>query len=425
MARGNYSHTTIFRMVLEACKVDFQNLDDSQYMLDFIKKVIQECGTREAGSAAEAKAANLIQDEMGKFCDRATSETFSLHPKAFLGFIRIAVPLFVIAMVFYLIYPLVSLITAAIGSLVMFMQFFRYAEFTDRFYAEKESQNVVGVIYPRDTPTKTLILSAHHDSAYEFTLFHKFGKYAPIFMVGGIGGILLMVIFAGVRTILFFSGDSNSFVDWFFIAFLAISPMLPYLYNFTSEKSVPGAMDNLSGVAVLLGIAKFLASNKETDLFPQHTQIILVSFGGEEAGLRGSRRFVARHLEELKAKDPIFLNFDGVCKAAELEIVEVELQLGIKYPESFVHKVKELSEAEGLPIKLSKLPFGATDAVSLAKAGLTGSTLAAVDMSNPATLEFYHTRDDILEVIEPASLRAAQVVGLKVLFHHDHTGFKN
>ncbi len=392
-------------------------------MHEFIKKVIVECGTREAGSTAEAKAANLIQDEMGKFCDRATIETFTLHPKAFLGFIRIAVPLFLISMVFYLLYPVISLITSVIGALVMFMQFFRYAEFTDPLYEEKESQNVIGVIHPQDTPTKTLILSAHHDSAYEFTLFHKFGKYAPIFMIGGIGGIVLMVIFAGVRTILFFSGTSNAFVDWFFIAFLAISPMLPYLYNFTSKKSVPGAMDNLSGVAVLLSIAKFLASNKDSDLFPQHTQVMFLSFGGEEAGLRGSRRFVARHLAELKTKDTVFLNFDGVCKAAELEIVEAELLIGMKYPEFFVHTVKKLAEAEGLPMKLSKLPFGATDGVSLARAGIIGSTLAAVDMSNPATLEFYHTRDDILEVIEPASLRAAQVVGLKVLFHHDRVGF--
>ncbi len=403
--------------------MDFQDLDDSQYMHDFIKKIIAECGTREAGSPAEAKAANLIQDEMGKFCDRATIETFSLHPNAFLGFIRIAVPLFAIALVFYLIYPLISLITSALGTLIMFMQFFRYAEFTDSFYEEKESQNVIGIIYPQDVPTKTVILSAHHDSAYEFYLFHKFGKYAPIFMIAGIGGIALMVIFAGVRTILMFTGGSSAFVDWFFVVFLAISPMLPYLYNFTSKKSVPGAMDNLSGVAVLTSIAKFLASHRDSDLFPQHTQVIFLSFGGEEAGLRGSRRYVARHLAELQTKDTIFLNFDGVCKAAELEIVEAELLIGMKYPETFIRTVKQLSEAEGLPIKMSKLPFGATDGVSLAKAGLTGSTLAAVDMSNPATLEFYHTRNDILEVIEPASLRAAQVVGLKVLFHHDRTGF--
>jgi Zn-dependent M28 family amino/carboxypeptidase len=67
----------------------------------------------------------------------------------------------------------------------------------------------------------------------------------------------------------------------------------------------PGAMDNASGVASLLEIARLLQSQTDP-AHPGHAKrsILFVAFGGEEEGLLGSRYFAAhpsRHVGELAA----------------------------------------------------------------------------------------------------------------------------
>src|SRR6185295_992934 len=53
---------------------------------------------------------------------------------------------------------------------------------------------------------------------------------------------------------------------------------------------VPGANDNLTGVATLLGVAERL---RETPV--QGVRVILVSAGSEESFMEGSRAFLRRH----------------------------------------------------------------------------------------------------------------------------------
>ena len=58
-------------------------------------------------------------------------------------------------------------------------------------------------------------------------------------------------------------------------------------------------------------MCRFLAKNPSC--IPPGTEIRFVSFGSEEAGLRGSRRYVERHLDELKRLDARLLNFEMVA----------------------------------------------------------------------------------------------------------------
>ena len=61
----------------------------------------------------------------------------------------------------------------------------------------------------------------------------------------------------------------------------------PDVHKGDEGKLHPGADDNASGVAVLLELAKALASGEK----PQRT-IVFVAFTGEEAGLLGSKHYV-------------------------------------------------------------------------------------------------------------------------------------
>jgi aminopeptidase YwaD len=74
---------------------------------------------------------------------------------------------------------------------------------------------------------------------------------------------------------------------------------------------VPGAADNLSACATVLATCRFLLENPA--FIPQDTEIRFISFGSEEAGLRGSRRYVERHLDELKHLDVRVLNYEVIA----------------------------------------------------------------------------------------------------------------
>ena len=64
---------------------------------------------------------------------------------------------------------------------------------------------------------------------------------------------------------------------------------------------VPGAVDNLAASALAAALARRLANNPAS--VPPGVEIRFISFGGEEAGLRGSRRYVARLLALPSMKD--------------------------------------------------------------------------------------------------------------------------
>ena len=61
-----------------------------------------------------------------------------------------------------------------------------------------------------------------------------------------------------------------------------------------TQSGHPGAADNLSAYALAVALCGFLLRN--SSYIPVDTEIRFISFGSEEAGLRGSRRYVERHL---------------------------------------------------------------------------------------------------------------------------------
>ncbi|MFW9947854.1 MAG: hypothetical protein ACFFDX_13600, partial [Candidatus Odinarchaeota archaeon] len=198
--------------------------EDSDYMYNFVNRIINECGPRMPCSPAEAKAAEIIKNEMETICDTVSLEHFTCHPKAFLGWIRLILVFIVISIGLYLIMQLVSnpfwlaiisiisFFLVFLSIIIMWEEFFNYREFIDPLFRKKSSQNVIGKIIHGE-PKNIIIFSAHLDSAIQFTLL-KLLKWG--FLILAFGGILLILI-------------------WFIIAFLNLMFMV---IGFITLKSV-------------------------------------------------------------------------------------------------------------------------------------------------------------------------------------------
>src|SRR4029077_7045684 len=84
------------------------------------------------------------------------------------------------------------------------------------------------------------------------------------------------------------------------------------------SETVPGANDNLSGVASLVALAELLAVRPIPGL-----RVLLVSCGAEETLQDGIRAFLARHRHELDPATTRFVNLDTVG-SPHLVLLEAE-----------------------------------------------------------------------------------------------------
>ncbi len=119
-------------------------------------------------------------------------------------------------------------------------------------------------------------------------------------------------------------------IGWIVLVFPIIPAMVYALFLTRGKKNggiVPGAADNLSACGVVVAMSRYLAQNPSD--IPADTEVCFITFGSEEVGLRGSRRYVARHLDELRRMDVRVLNYE-IIAYPEISILEREVNGTVK-----------------------------------------------------------------------------------------------
>ncbi len=164
---------------------------------------------------------------------------------------------------------------------------------------------------------------------------------------------------------------------------------------------MPGAVDNLAASAIAVAMCRFLVRNPA--YLPVDTEIRFVSFGSEEVGLRGSRRYVELHLDELKRMDARLLNYEMVAYP-EITILTSDMNGVVKNSPEMVDSLIAAAIRAGVPYKVAPASYGtATDATPFSKAGLKAATLLPFKMPQQM-VAFYHQRWDGPENLTSESL---------------------
>lgn len=409
-------------------KVDIPD-EISNYMYDFIEKTIDDIGPRMPGSEEEAKSAEYIKKELEKTCNDVVIEPFKFHPRAFLGWIRIDVILILLSLISFFSIPFVqrfgnpyfiaivlssvSVALNIIAFLIIWNEFFNYREFIDRFFKEKESQNVVGKIKAKKEMKKIIIFSGHHDSALQFNLLRylKYGYVILLFI--GLVVMFLWIVVSILNLAFSFFGYYSIFNNLVFWVFIVSIPSLIGLFFFVPfgkrANKVPGAVDNLSAVAVVLGLGKYLKENPDT--IPENIEVRLISFGSEEAGLRGAYRYAERHIDELNKYNAEVVNMDGLMSTKSIQVLENEPTTRTRHSKEIVEKVQKAADLVEVPIKkfgaglLEQIVgqiSGGTDAAAFSKAKIKAANISSMEFLK--FVQFYHQPSDTLDMIQRGSL---------------------
>jgi len=414
-------------------------MEYEDYMHGFIKQICTVIGPRESGTAQEEQAGNFIEEELKKYCEETRQEEYVSSPTAFLGFIRYGAILLIGAIVLYWLSLLRDLgilqisadlslifIVFTVGIAIFTNSYFifevmKYYELVDFMFPKKKSKNIVGTLNPSEEIKHTIIFAGHHDSAYEFNIFYYLKTIGAITIFIGYIGAIIFAIVCVIRIIsLSLAVNWTVFFLIFGILFLCVIPLAIIYIFFHSYKPVQGAFDNLSAVSVLLGIGKYLKENKDNpEIYPKHTQVQLVSFAGEEAGLRGSKRYLQAHYEELRNIGTILINLDGIGKKDNFIIAKNELLIGAKHKKEIVEKLFEIAQNLKIGSVIGTLPFGATDAAAFSLKKLPATVIMAYP--NKFRLPpYYHTRLDTPEVVDKEALGQALQICLEYLKYVDN-----
>lgn len=379
-------------------------------MLEFVRRICEECGPRLGGSEAEAKAGELVYHELEKFCDTVHKDYFKCHPQAFLDYIWFTAGLYVAAAIAYFsgYFPISALLILGGFLLYHFQQNLHY-EVIDFLFPEKESFHVYGKIKPKGKPRKIALLSAHHDSAYEFPLLGKLRKKGVYFILITVIITLLTLMLSIVRSLPF---EGVSAVDVIQKPLLITGSVFLVTIALTlrSNRGVLGANDNLSALAAVIEAGKYLAKNR-----PEETEVWIISFAGEEH-MRGSKRFVEKHHYELKAKRAVMLNYE--CISSEYFLLATEEKMYfVKHSRRAVELVKRAAEKVGVDVKVGPLPFAGSDAANFSRKGIDATVIFGLEKDGIP--RYWHHIEDTPDKLDGSKLVYAAEIGIQFVYEVD------
>jgi len=173
----------------------------------------------------------------------------------------------------------------------------------------------------------------------------------------------------------------------------------------------PGANDNASGVAVLLGLAETLRRKR-----PRGWEVWFVSTGSEEGMLGGMRAFEQRFRKDLRDRHAFVLNLE-LLGSGRITYLQGEgfLRRVQYHPEALAlagQVTDELGWRKAGPIAVP--PF-VTDALVVARLAIPALTVISVDEAG--RFPHYHGMSDTPQAIDIGSVRDAYVFCRSLIDH--------
>lgn len=393
----------------------------TDYMYNLIDRVITEIPPRESCSDAEKEAGRLFASEISPACSRVETETFTCSPKAFVGFFPYLVILYAAGVVAYFFFPAAAALLGLIGFCGFFFETVRYKELLDPLFPKREGENVAGFVQPSGEVKRRVYVSGHLDAAYEFNIWYWFKGFSTVLMVVALLAVLGLFGFGLARAIAQPVGLPETTVYWVFgWVLVGLFPLVsPFLF-FHTNNVVPGAMDDMAGVAVVAAFGKYLAEARERgEWYPENTEVVLLGLSSEEAGLRGSKRYAAAHRAEAASTPTSAIFLDGIYDQDFLSVFTYELWPGGKLDKSLCDLTCTVAESYGWKIRRSILPLGATDATAFSREGIPAVNISLWDTTR--LVPHYHTRHDTIEKIKPESLAVALQLAIDMTRNLDTT----
>lgn len=391
--------------------------DRARAALVLTKKLIDRFGPRPAGSDSSRGCADALLAEGGVAADSSRTEDFSVHPGAFLGWIRLLVLLYALALVGLWTgrYLLSSMLIAA-GLLILVFQFFLYRELLDPFFPKKVGRNVLASLDPNEEVRGELIISGHHDSARIFNFLVHQKKLYAVRVNGGIASLFLLGVAAAVMAVWEKATAATPSWQWIpSIIFSILFILVVQLWWFASSRYTDGAGDNLASSAAAWELLKIFSDKKTNGMGLRHLKITAASWDAEEAGLRGARAWRKKQNGKENLYQMWNLNLECLFDEKDFFLLTTDINGSVKLSSELAQRCERLLKSgSGLDVHSQPITFltGGTDAGETARAGVQATTLMGMPWGNSERAAVYHTPADTVDAVSEKAVSIAMKLAI-------------
>lgn len=403
----------------------------SNFTVREIKKICKEIGPRPSGEENEQKAQDYVENLMGGIADDVKRESFDVHPKAFMSWVLIdGIEMLVAAVLMILahlnVFPSASDVLrgaafalSVIAIILLLGEFLFYKEFIDFLFPKRTSSNVIAVRKAAGETKRRIIFAGHIDSAYEWRFTHLGGgKLLITMIILGIGSLVLTLI---MSVLSLFLDEGAPAIVMTVIQALTIPIFIAVMFFVNWKLCVQGANDNLTGVMASMAVIKYL---KDNNIRFENTEIVAVSTGCEECGLRGAKAFAKAHAKEYAndGTQTVFMAVDTLHDYDYLGIYNKDMSGLVKLDSQAAKMAQKATEICGLDIPFATVSFGSSDAAATEQGGIKSVALAAMD---PTPARYYHTREDTANILDMKTVETGLKIMLETAFLFDEQGLRN
>lgn len=390
-------------------------------------KVIEELaslGPRPAATKDSRKAARKIANKFEAYSDDVTITAAKMYPSLQRGFLVILAVVLALSFVFSVFkLPYLALAIMGVYLFGIYKEIKKEDSFLRRFLSSREGANVHAVIEPEDVVLRTIIFSAHHDSAEIIDSKHKsvdiktlLSLYIPYMAMAAIGVFSIIEFLSMIFSLSFHPGILSPVLIIFHSIILLVAEISIFLYFKVGTSYSIGAGDNLSGVSVVVELLHYFSEKKKRGDGLKNTRLIFASFDGEECGAQGSAAWLKNN--SYLFIEPKMINFDGLYKADDLALLTQDGNGMIALDAKLASKCSALATLMGHKVPTGKLSVlsGETDAASASVFGISATTLTSMkpEIKTPA-----HTEEDTPDKVEDDALSIAIAIGAKLAEDED------
>lgn len=394
-----------------------------------VKKVCKEIGPRPSGEEGEKRAQDYVERLMTPIADEVRREPFKVHPKAFMSWVLIdgvsmivSLALMVLSLAGFLPQPvntafrIIATVLTAASAVLLLGEFLFYKKLLDPLFPERESSNVVCVRKAAGETKRRIIIGGHIDSAYEWRYTQLGGgKCLKAVIIYGITGLVVSLV---IDVLSFF--DFGGAAPYVMIAVQAVflPAFIAVLFFVNRKLCVIGANDNLTGVFASMAALKYLNDN---DIRFENTEVVALSTGCEECGLRGAKAFAEAHAKEYGGSgvETAFVAVDTLRDFDYMGVYNKDMSGTVKLDEKAAALLKDAAKTAGYDIPYASVFFGSSDAAAAQQGGIKSAALAAMD---PTPARYYHTRSDTADNLDMKTIDAGVKIILEAVFAFDEKG---
>ena len=262
---------------------------------------------------------------------------------------------------------------------------------------------------------KRIIFSGHVDSSHEWT-YTRLGGAPLLYAVGAYGIISMLYVFVSSILITFNVVNPEIAEILKYVQIAAIPGAILVLFFVNFNITVEGANDNLTGAIGSVAVLKYL---KDNDIRFENTEVVAMSAGSEESGLRGSKAYMKAHKADLCDVPTIFVGLETFRDYEDIAIYQRDMTGTVKMDAGVCSLLKRAGKEAGLDLPYSSVYVGASDGAAVQQAGIPAVTLAAM---NPGPPKYYHTRDDKADIIDLKTIEKGIEMAIEATYIFDEKG---